>query len=314
MLSNKERKYLLTHFPKVKPFYEKTLHNKVNKVDANKFYMIIPSGKKYFIWFTYLNGRPVCISLSYIFKTKTIQQLQLIKCNFDAKLCSGVGTILYGTHVLLKKYNLFSVENIFYYKNTKVLFENQYQKLSIIQTILSNYISNKIYLKPEYLFKIPILKRDYKNIVSSLNKLPYNVYCIQHRSWIENEYLNEKVHVEKTEYAVFSAKADNAADVYTLRCLDNNVLVNIGYAYIGDIKTSIFMNKLFRSIRENDNIDLIEESDDEDTFENVSNDKFLLNKKYTIRCVFNKKYKKWQPINITNDPITKKQELLFLEK
>ena len=74
------------------------------------------------------------------------------------------------------------------------------------------------------------------------------------------------------------------------------------------------MNKLFRRVRENDNIDFIEESDDEDMFEDVRNDKFLLNTTYTIRCVFNKKYKKWEPLNITNDPISKKQELLFLEK
>ena len=49
-------------------------------------------------------------------------------------------------------------------------------------------------------------------------------------------------------------------------------------------------------------------------FEDVSNYKFLLNTTYTIRCIFNKKYKKWEPLNITNDPISKKQELLFLEK
>ena len=28
MLLNKERKYLISKFPKVKPFYEKTLHNR----------------------------------------------------------------------------------------------------------------------------------------------------------------------------------------------------------------------------------------------------------------------------------------------
>ena len=109
MLSNKERKYLLTQFPKVKPFYEKTLHNKVNTNDKNTFYVIIPNGRKYFIWFTYLNGKPICVSLSYVFKTRTDQQIQVIKCNFDNRLCTGNGTILYGTHVLLKKYNLFSI-------------------------------------------------------------------------------------------------------------------------------------------------------------------------------------------------------------
>ena len=124
----------------------------------------------------------------------------------------------------------------------------------------------------------------------------------------------EEENIEKIEYGVFSVTAANEPDVYCLRCLDDNDLVNIGYAYIGNIKTSILMNKLFRRVRENDNIDFIEESDDEDMFEDVSNYKFLLNTTYTIRCIFNKKYKKWEPLNITNDPISKKQELLFLEK
>ena len=96
--------------------------------------------------------------------------------------------------------------------------------------------------------------------------------------------------------------------------MDKDNLVNIGYAYIGNIKTSIFMNKLFRSIRENNDIDLIEESEDEETFEDISSDKFILGNTYNIKCVYNKKYKKWEPIQLTNEPITSKQELLFLEK
>ena len=313
MLLNKERKYLISQFPKIKPFYEKTLHNKVD--NKNRFYMVIPTGKKYFIWFTYLNNKPVCVSLSYVFKTKMIQHVKIINCCFDPTLCSGNGTILYGTHILLKKHNIFSIENIFYYKSKKVLFETQYIKFSIIQKILNNSISNKIYTNYEYLFKIPIINNSYSSVMSKLKKLPYNVYCIQHRSWTEHEYLNERVHIEKTHYAVFSVKSEIETDVYSLSCIDEkDSLVNIGYAYIGNIKTSIFMNKLFRCIRENDNIDLIEESEDEDTFENTSIDKFILGKNHNLKCVFNKKYKKWEPLNITNEPITDKKELIFLEK
>lgn len=74
------------------------------------------------------------------------------------------------------------------------------------------------------------------------------------------------------------------------------------------------MNKLFRCIRENNDIDLIEESEDEDTFEDIAADKFILGKTHNVKCVYNKKYKKWEPIQITNDSVTTKQELLFLEK
>ena len=39
------------------------------------------------------------------------------------------------------------------------------------------------------------------------------------------------------------------------------------------------MNSIFRNIKENRNLDLLEESDDEDEFENINLDKYLLNKK-----------------------------------
>ena len=43
------------------------------------------------------------------------------------------------------------------------------------------------------------------------------------------------------------------------------------------------MNKLFRDIKENANLDLLEESDNEEEFENVNIDRFVhLNKEYLI--------------------------------
>ena len=74
---------------------------------------------------------------------------------------------------------------------------------------------------------------------------------------------------------------------------------SIKLAYIPDIKTSIFMNNIFRKIRENKNIDFIEESDEEDNFENTAEDKFVDLKKIVImECVFHNKFKKWVPVKV----------------
>jgi hypothetical protein len=149
---------------------------------------------------------------------------------------------------------------------------------------------------------------------AKLEKLPYSIYCIQHRSWTENIYLNERVEINKTQEAVFLVEADIQPDVYRLYCKEMDDLVNIGYAYVGNIKTSQFMNKLFRCIRENDDIDLIEESDDEDCFEDTRLNKFMLNKTCNMECRFNKKYNKWEPIKLTSKPTSLAQELMFIEK
>ena len=68
-------------------------------------------------------------------------------------------------------------------------------------------------------------------------------------------------------------------------------------ASIPDYKTSVFMNALFRNIKENRSLDALEESDDEDEFENTNIDKFVdLTKKIKMKCIFNYKFKKWTPI------------------
>jgi hypothetical protein len=56
------------------------------------------------------------------------------------------------------------------------------------------------------------------------------------------------------------------------------------------------MNGLFRNIRENKNLDAIEESDDEEDFQDSRIDKYVdLKKTLSIECVFNQKFKKWVP-------------------
>ena len=72
-------------------------------------------------------------------------------------------------------------------------------------------------------------------------------------------------------------------------------------ACIPDYNSSVMMNKLFRIIKENDNLDALEESDDEEEFENDNIDKFVyLDKSYKMICQFNHKFKKWNPIKIAD--------------
>jgi hypothetical protein len=59
------------------------------------------------------------------------------------------------------------------------------------------------------------------------------------------------------------------------------------------------MNGIFRRIKENDNLDSIEESDDEEDFQDSRIDKYVdLKKTVSIECVFNQKFKKWTPVRM----------------
>ena len=83
-------------------------------------------------------------------------------------------------------------------------------------------------------------------------------------------------------------------------------------------KSSVMMNGLFRTIKENANLDRLEESDDDDEFENINEDKFVdLNKSLVMRCVYSRRFRKWQPIGIITDKVkltTRREAELFEKK
>lgn len=97
---------------------------------------------------------------------------------------------------------------------------------------------------------------------------------------------------------IFTATADLLPDIYHLT---DDMGIYIGVAHIPDFTTSVFMNSIFRTIKENANLDLLEESDDESEFENTNIDKYV-NMKKTVRveCVYNTKFMKWVPVKLSH--------------
>ena len=99
--------------------------------------------------------------------------------------------------------------------------------------------------------------------------------------------------------AVFKVTADVQSDIYNLFIYKDGIEEFYDYAYIPDYETSLLMNKLFRNIKENNNLDALEESDDEDDFENNKIDKYVyLDRSAIMNCKFNYKFKKWMPISL----------------
>ena len=115
---------------------------------------------------------------------------------------------------------------------------------------------------------------------------------------------------------VFKIRPDIQNDIYHLYCLNEHLKEEYyNLAHIPDYKTSVFMNGLFRNIKENINLDALEESDDEEEFENEREDKFVyLEKEYNIVCSYNYKFKKWTPIKLadTSCKIVFKRDLPIL--
>jgi len=102
--------------------------------------------------------------------------------------------------------------------------------------------------------------------------------------------------VERVKEGIFSVKPDLQNDIYHLYEEGDKYHA---VALIPDYKTSVMMNKLFRNIKENTNLDALEESDDEDEFEDERDDRFVfLDKSYKMVCAYNHKFKKWVPMRL----------------
>lgn len=100
-----------------------------------------------------------------------------------------------------------------------------------------------------------------------------------------------------SKYKIFMVRADLQNDIYHLSDPNGNIEDNELIASIPDYKTSVMMNSIFRKIKENYSLDALEESDDENEFENINIDKFVdMSKKILMKCVYHYKFKKWTPI------------------
>ena len=124
-----------------------------------------------------------------------------------------------------------------------------------------------------------------------------------------NAHIKQNATATNTSYgkAVFKIKAGLAADNYQLYTLEDKFYDT---ALVPTYKCSVLLNGLFRNIKENANLDLLEESDDEEEFENTQIDKFVdLEKTVIMECVYNKRFKKWQPLKTTQARIISFKEL-----
>ena len=75
------------------------------------------------------------------------------------------------------------------------------------------------------------------------------------------------------------------------------------------------MNKIFRNIKENQNLDALEESDDEEEFENINEDKFVyLEREFVFKCKYLKNFNMWVPTKLDKDALISKNSNLIIKK
>ena len=286
-------KQILKRFPHLELSYEPILHKKVYA----DVYALIPKGSKALAWFTYNYDQNVCFIISLNKRNKIINIEKYSAC-FSDEL--ALGTIIYGTYFEHNNKKHFTCENLYYYKGINISKYNYDNKLKLFHNIFSKELRQIAYTKNFIYFSLPIIVEEYNKVTSIIKQLEYPIYCVLFIRL--NKYFpigNFFVKKEQQLVANFKVTAQISPDVYTLYCNNNNTEEQHSIAFISSYKQSVMMNGIFRTIKENDNLDLLEESDDEEEFENISSDKFVdLNKSVIMQCAYISRFKKWQPIKL----------------
>ena len=329
MMTQDEKKQLLERLPSLELSYESKLHKKV----YSKVYYIIPKGPKALVWYTYWKDQHVCL-LVKLNERGNYSDVSVFVSSFTDKL--ALGTIIYGTYFIYNHQHYFSCEQLHLYQGNDVAKKPYLEKLNLLLDLFENQVEQKAYVQSTLIVGMPMMTDTYESAEQQLTTLPYKTYGIGIPSGLNNkrEHYKHSSHTQQQQQAqasqhqqvqppqhqqvqqqqlppipaplpnntymktrsIFKVKAELDADKYILYNDDSTVQ---GEALIPTYKSSVMMNSLFRNIKENTNLDLLEESDDDDDFENDTIDKFVdLEKTLLMECVYSKRFKRWEPIKV----------------
>ena len=322
MLSYARKQAILKSFPtKIELCYGSVVHHKVHSSEYNR---IIPKGKKYFM---YLHKHDAHINAYFLETSKKKMEIVDIVtydvCMDHTLTCGQFGTVCYGTIFNSNKLRCFTIEDVMYYKSERVCHHPWNKKFSIMSNIMK-HMQQIQYTDRGIVVGIPVMSNDNVFIQQMLQNLPYQVYstehisnrsrnykitltqndCAQHNRIQNNRIQNNRIQHNRIQHnrtvpsnnsaiRIFNIRASIKNDIYHVLCEEND----IGMACIPDYTTSVLMNTHFRRIKENTNLDLLEESDDEEEFEQMNCDKFVcLDKVEPFECKYHRRFRMWIPI------------------
>jgi len=243
--------------------------------------------------------------------------------------------------------HLFMIEDIYLWKGMSTENMMFSKRLGYIQTLFDTYgLVNtssplQFYLPTMWYMTIntfPKNELEQKVLLSYYSRKDTIIYQVHHLQMrnvqVQSPYLNVQIGLTNTNLAkelisnihvcpythdyfkpayknpaTFIVKSSSKYDIYHLYCMNpNHEAVFYGLAGIPDMKTSVLMNLLFRNLKENMNLDYIQESDDEDDVHPEVKD---MNQQIHMICEFHMNIKKWVPTKVvTGNDVVKLNDLI----
>jgi len=296
-----------------------------------QFCRIIPKGPKFCIWFKKDHFMQPSLFLFPLSKKQSLinanqNHIQNIKVHlnsqsidniekykvpssFDPILSIGKGTLCQGTLFHYNGVPYFTIEDVHFIQSNNIPHNMRWCDKYTIFFYINSFIK-ALPLKQCPFIGLPITRTSGQNqeqeIQTICDKLPYNIYAIEYMQFNKlfsvrymsnkrkNIYGGERTNHIMPKQKIFIIKPHTQNDIYLL--YDGETYIDT--ALVPDMKTSKYLNQEFRNIREDSCLDLVEESDDDEDFENVKEDKYMKqqSKPCSFKCVYNSTFKKWVPL------------------
>jgi hypothetical protein len=314
MLSYEQQDNVRRRFPKD---VELSLDNYLpGKVQAD-IYEVLPVGKPAFLWFTFFeNGHAAFV----VTNTQRGYRYEIVKACFDDEL--AYGTILSGVFTIRSKedgtpHSFFCANDVVMYKGVDMRHGTNFQRLDTLSRAFgNNEVGNLGPTDGVITIKTTMMSTDFTVAQGHLNTSPYPAYGI--RMFNMRDYKSIGIlpattgrSISKDIRSVFLVRANSDPDSYSLfgKRSDTDArygkemtnLTNVGLALVPSYSDSVRMNILFRNIRENVSLDYIEESEDEDEFQDINPIKYLIDgAEHKMNCYFSKGCNRWVPESIAD--------------
>ena len=334
-LSTAEIKPLLSRLPTFELSYEIFKHNttEIKQTIAQEWSFHIPVGHKWFVWFSF-RGKKHGLFWMELNRNRIIQRVFFQEATPPSSLdeTAFYGTIFYGTQIIHAKpeslvqtrtESLFSqtpghfvLEDVFYFKGNFVHCLPEINKWALLPQFLQQH--------SQYGLCLPVINGNFGSVpypthhiqIRHLTKTcPFTNWPVpksqNHTQTSKNTLLENEIVILKPAFknwrkeqyqmdTVFSVQADPADDIYRLYTFGpNRQLLFYDFCMIQDYETSKKMNSLFRHVRENQNLDWIEESDDDDSINDDDTTKPTITEQPRLMvCRFHPKFRKWTPLHL----------------
>ena len=285
------------------------------KVEPDAF-LVAPRGDRTLLWFCSEEGEDGCFSFGLDGKRR-MHPVRELGC-FSHELCAG--TLLYGVMQTRGKGRVFLCEDLLWYKGKPVGRLSLQKKVPILENMFECDLGRGPSVR--YLdVCLPVWTENLAEAERCSASCAYpcrGVFAFaSHLPGLRPLVLDRSRCGGRTgppgdQTAVLIAQASVHPDIYALYVQGQEGLERVGRAVVPSLKTSVLMNGLLRKIKENGNLDLLEESDGEDEFEDVSEDKYLFPGRHVaVRCRYNARHGGWEPLEAVGigGRITRAEEL-----